>query len=114
VNQEGKADALPRQTQVIKAFGEYIKNGDKSLIETFTKEEIEFALIKKDFEFALIKNNILAEGSTLPLYQAMTRRREELKELEAQKRETTEKYKFTIIAFILGIIATLLSQWLLK
>jgi len=72
---------LPGHIQVINAFLEFIKTGNRSLFEEFPWEDIEFALIKK---------NILADGHDRPLYQAMTRRIEELKQLETQKRTAKE------------------------
>jgi len=100
VNQEYK----PKHIQVIEAFLEYIKNGDKSLIEDFTKEDIEFALIKE---------NILADGHDRPLYQAMTRRIEELKQLEAQKRTAKERWKDRIIGALFALSVGIIL-WVLK
>ncbi len=83
--------ASKRSGEVTNAFDKWVRTGDKSHVEDFTKEEIERALIEysadKGFSF----------------YDAMERRLQELKEAEALSLSRKERWKERIISFLLGI-----------
>ncbi|MCH9006983.1 hypothetical protein IIA29_03080 [candidate division KSB1 bacterium] len=89
---------IPKHVEVINAFAKYVRqNVDKSLIEEFTREEIEDAIAKNP-------------QKDVRLYEAMMRRRDQLNRLEEQKQEN----KKLLIGFISGVVLTLLVQLLAK
>jgi hypothetical protein len=92
-----------RSVEIANAFLKFIETGEKSLIEGFTREEIESAL----FEFHKDK----LQG--LPYYHAMRGRLTELEDLERSQREE-ERWKDRIIGFVSGLILALIIILLRK
>ena len=92
-----------RSVEIANAFLKFIETGEKSLIEGFTREEIESAL----FEFHKDK----LQG--LPYYHAMRGRLVELRDLERSQREE-ERWKDRIIGFVSGLILALIIILLMK
>jgi hypothetical protein len=86
-----------RSVEIANAFLKFIQTGDKSLVESFTSEEIETAL----FEFHSDK----LQG--LPYYQAMRKRIAELRELERHRREE-ERWKDRTLGLLSGLILALI------
>ena len=80
-----------RSYQIADAFSKYLESKDESLIEKFTRDEIEIALLQ------LIKNG------DYPYYAAMQIRREELKKIENNKREKSDSWKARMTIFIAGL-----------
>lgn len=81
-------------------FCKYVSSGDRSLIQDIPEDKLELALLQ------------YAADKRFPHYDAMERRLNELKETRKSKLATTDKWKDRIIAFILGIVATLLCGYL--
>jgi hypothetical protein len=92
-----------RSVEIANAFLKFIETGEKSLIEGFTREEIESAL----FEFHKDK----LQG--LPYYHAMRGRLVELGDLERSQREE-ERWKDRVIGFVSGLILALIIIFLMK
>jgi len=89
--------------EVVNDFIKSLESCDEALIEHYTREQIDLALIKKCSH---------PEDKKRPHVQYMIQRRDELKELKTQKRETKEKWKDRIFGFVSGVVLTLLGQWL--
>jgi len=87
-----------RLIEIAEAFLEFIETGEKSLIENFTREEIELTLSQ-------VHSDKVQE---LPYYGAMKKRVAELREIERYKRETEQKWEDRIIGFISGLIVVLI------
>jgi len=81
-----------RTIEIADAFTKYLELKDLSLIEQFTREEIEIALLQ-----------LIKEGDS-PYYAAMKTRREELKEIEDQRIEKWPRLKYRITVLIVGLI----------
>lgn len=91
---------IPKHVEVVNSFVKYVRqNGDKSLVDKFTREEIEAAIARK-----------IHPQKDARLYEAMIRRRDQLNRAESRKQEN----KKLIIAFISGATLTLLGQLLAK
>jgi hypothetical protein len=86
------APLYKRTIEIADAFAKYLESRDLSLIEQFTREEIEIALLQ-----------LIEEGDS-PYYAAMKIRREELKKIEDQEIEKWEKWKHRITLFVVGVI----------
>jgi hypothetical protein len=93
-----------RTIEIANAFLEFIETGEKSLIERFTREEIELTLVQFDSDRA----------RKLPYYDAMKRRLAELREAQRYERENKERWENRIIGFILGLIVALVILLLRK
>ncbi len=91
-----------KSQQIVNAFTKYVKTGDKSLIEDFTLEEIEIALL----QFSLDKDS--------PPYIGMEKRIDELKEIKSEQKNRIDKWKDRAIGFILGLASGFLLYWLTK
>ena len=89
-----------RSYQIADAFSKYLESKDESLIEKFTRDEIEIALLQ------LIKNG------DYPYYAAMQIRREELKKIENNKREKSDSWKARMTIFIAGLFLALVMLFL--
>jgi hypothetical protein len=87
-----------RLIEVAGAFLEFIETGEKSLIENFTREEIELTLSQVHSD----------EVQELRYYRAMRKRVAELREIERYKRETEQKWEDRMIGFISGLIVALI------
>lgn len=91
---------VPRHIEVVNAFVKYIKqNGDRSLVDGFTSEEIEDAIAKK-----------IDPSKDTRLYEAMMQRINQLNRADKRKRENLK----LLYGFILGVIGTIISTWLIK
>lgn len=91
---------IQKHIEVVNAFAKYVRqNLDKSVIEGFTREEIEDTFAKK-----------IHPQKDIRLYEAMIRRLDQLNRLEEQKREN----KKLLIAFISNVVLTLFAQLLAK
>ncbi len=86
-----------RSVEIANAFLQFIDTGEKSLIEGFTREEIEATL----FDFHSDK----LQG--LPYYQAMRKRIAELKDLESHERQG-ERWRDRITGLLSGLIVGLI------
>lgn len=93
-----------RTIEIANAFLEFIETGEKSLIERFTREEIELTLLQFDSDRA----------RELPYYDAMKRRLAELREVQRYERENKERWENRIIGFISGLIVALVILLLRK
>lgn len=91
-------DLNERSIEIVNAFLEFLETGERSLIEDFTREEIESTLSYYHSD----------EVQDLPYYDAMKRRVAELRDLDRHKREKEEKWKDRIIGFISGLIVALI------
>ena len=80
-----------RSLEIANAFTRYLDSKDDSLLESFTREEIEIALLQ-----------FFKDGG-LPYYAEMQTRREELKEEEHRREAKRRKWKDRIIIFIAGL-----------
>ena len=87
-----------RLIEIAEAFLEFIETGEKSLMENFTREEIELTLSQ-------VHSDTVQE---LPYYGAMKKRVAELREIERYKRETEQKWEDRIIGSISGLIVVLI------
>ena len=67
-----------RLIEIADAFLGFVEKGERSLIENFTRKEIELTLSK-------VHSDKIQE---LPYYRAMKKRVDELREIERYKRET--------------------------
>ena len=94
--------ASKRSEEVTNAFNKSVSTGDKSSAEEFTKEEIERALIEYSAD----------KGSSF--YDAMERRLQELKGAEARSLSRKENWKDRVIAFVLGIVASLVTWFIIQ
>ncbi len=92
-----------RSVEITNAFLTFVETGEKSLIEGFTREDIESAL----FEFHKDK----LQG--LPYYHAMRARLAELEDLQRSQREE-ERWKDRIIGLLSGLILALIVILLRK
>jgi hypothetical protein len=81
-----------RSLEIADAFTRYLDAKEDSLLESFTREEIEIALLQ-----------FFKDGG-LPYYVEMQTRREELKEEEHKRDAKRRKWKDGIIVFIGGLI----------
>jgi len=85
-----------RSLQITGAFIRFLEKDEKSVIERFTRKELEANLSKHETE----------KGH--PIYQAIEKRIAELREIERYKRETEQKWENRIIGFISGLIVALI------
>jgi len=88
-----------RSYQIADAFSKYLESKDESLIEKYSRDEIEIALLQ------LIKNG------DYPYYAAMQIRREELKKTEDNKREKSVNWKDKMTIIIAGLFLALLMHF---
>jgi hypothetical protein len=86
-----------RAIEIADAFLEFIETGERSLIERFTREEIELTL--EQFDSDRVRK--------LPYYDAMKRRLAELREAQRYEWENKERWENRITGFILGLIVAL-------
>ena len=94
------ASLYKKTIEIADAFTKYMESKDLSLIEQFTRDEIEIALLQ------------LIKDQDSPYYMAMQIKREELKEIENHKREKSVKWKERMIGVIAGIILGLILVFL--
>ncbi len=92
----------PRSFQITGAFIRFVETGEESVIEHFSREELEANVSKKRTE----------KGH--PVYEAIKKRIAELKEIERYKRETEEKWENRIIGLISGLAVALIVVLLRK
>jgi hypothetical protein len=81
-----------RTVEIVDAFTRYLESKNMSLIEHFTRDEIEIALLQ-----------LIKDGES-PYYVAMQIRREELKKIDDIKREKWAIWKYRLTIFIVGLI----------
>ncbi len=81
-------------------FDQYVRTGDKSLIEQFKREEIETTVIQ------------YSGDKDMPFYEAMIRRVDEIKEIEDKTKSNKEKWKDRAIGSGITIAVGLLLYWL--
>ena len=86
--------------EIADAFTKYLETSDASLIEPFTRNEIEIALLQ------------LLKDQDSPYYMAMQIKREELKKIENHKRVKSVNWKNGIIVVITGIMTGLILVFL--
>lgn len=91
-----------RASEIGNAFIKFTKTGDKSLIEGFTREEIESALAQYHLDKGWAH------------YDAMERRIRELREEEVYLRDRKDILKDRLIGFVLGIIATIAAAYVIS
>lgn len=91
-----------KSLQITGAFIRFIQTGEESLIEDFTREELEANLSKHQAE----------KGH--PVYEAIEKRVAELRERERYKREREQKWDDRTIGFISGLIVALIIVLLRK
>ncbi len=89
-----------RSQEVANAFNRYVSKSDKSLVEKFTKDEIEMALIE------------CSADKGFSHYEAMERRLQTLKEVEAKSLSRKERWKERFIGSVLAILVGLII-WLI-
>jgi len=83
---------------IVAKFKRYIQTGNKPIIEKFSREQIESAILQ------------FAQDSHKEFYHAMQLRVIELKEIENRKRNFGEKWKDRAIGAVLTIIIGLLIK----
>jgi len=92
-----------RSLQIASAFARFVKTGEESLIENFSREEIEKTLLRHHTE----------KGH--PIYEAMEKKVAQLKETERYKIKAAEqKWENRIVGFISGLTAALIVVLLRK
>ena len=91
-----------RSLQITGAFIRFIQTGEESLIEHFTREELEANLSKHRAE----------KGH--PVYEAIEKRIAELRERERYQRETEQKWADRTIGFIAGLALAIIIIFLKK
>ena len=91
-----------RLKQIYDAFDLYAQTHDRSLIGSFSREDIEIALAECSRD----------RGS--PAYVAMEQRRKELGEEERLLRRYRGKWWYKARYFILGVIAVMIGFYLTK
>lgn len=89
------------------SFDQYLKGGQKGLIDRYSRQELEFVLLH---EIKLIQKN----NNLIPRYMAINKRINELKDAETQRRTTKEKWLDRIIGFVLGVASGYLLHLLAK
>ena len=87
-----------KSQQIHSAFVKYVETGDKSLIENFTRDEI---------EFTILQSSHLSKG--WGYYEAMEKRVADLKEEERSKRNTRERWKDRLIGFAFAVVLTIIG-----
>ena len=99
--------ASKRSQEVANAFDKDVREGNRSLIESFSDQEIERTLI----EYSADKG--------MSFYDAMERRLTQLKEIQAQERETVrdksnlrQRKVDRLVGFASGILLLLIGQWM--
>ena len=93
--------SLDKKTiEIADAFTNYMESKDLSLIEQFTRDEIEIALLQ------------LMKDQNSPYYIAMQIKREELKEIEERGISERGKWKNRITAIVIGLISGFLLLFL--
>jgi len=95
LEKEDRMGVDERLIEIADAFLKFIETGEKSLIENFTREEIELTLSQV--------NSDKVQG--LPYYRAMKKR---VAELKRYKRETERKWEDRMIGFISGLVVALI------
>ena len=95
---------LDESNQVSNAFHRYAETGDQDLISSFSRKQIELAIIQ-------FTNNV---DRNAPFYHAMEKRVAELKEQEERKRKRVDVWKDRAIGIVIGIIIVLLGNALWK
>jgi hypothetical protein len=91
-----------RSLQITGSFIRFLETGEESLIEHFTREELEANLLKHQAE----------KGH--PVYEVIEKRVAELRERERYKREKEQKWADRTIGFISGLIVALIIILLRK
>lgn len=92
-----------RSLQIASAFAKSLKTGEESLIENFSREEIEKTLLQHHTE----------KGH--PIYEAMEKRVAQLKETQRYRiRAAEQKWENRIIGFISGLAVALIMVLLRK
>lgn len=92
--------AEKRLADVRNAFDRYVMNGDTSLIESFSKADIEFAILR---DSAIVGQY----ESLVPRYKAMEKRVEEIRGKESGERQAKEKWLDRFYSFVIGIVSVL-------
>jgi hypothetical protein len=104
LKKEDRMGVDERLIEIADAFLKFIETGEKSLIESFTREEIELTLSQVNSD----------KVQELPYYRAMKKRVAELREIERYKKETEQKWEARIIGFISGLVVALIIVVLRK
>jgi len=86
-----------QSNKVWSAFSNYAKTGNKSLLASFSRDQIDLAIAQ--FTNSVDRNN--------PAYKAMEMRVAELRAQEEQKRTKSEVWKDRCIGFFFAIAAGL-------
>ena len=90
------ASSAKKTFEIADAFTRYLESKDESLINDFSREEIEIALLQ-----------LINDGES-PHYLAMQMRREELKEEEERESHKPAKWKNRMRAIVIGVISGLI------
>ena len=93
-----------RSVEVVAAFQQYVKTGNKCFVKTFTANEIELALLQH--------SNVLAKD--LPYFKAMEVRREELNQEENERAQCIKVWKERVVGIVIGVVVTLIANFLWK
>ena len=91
----------PKSEKIATSFATFTRTGDKTLIQEFSLDEIEFALL----QYYRDKGN--------RHYIAMEKRIEELKDLEKLKLIKREKWKERVVGIVIGILGTVVGGLIL-
>ena len=90
-----------RSNEIYTSYYLYVK-GDKKQAGDFLLEELKFALIE------------YSQETGKPAYKAIELKAAELEKKAREKRACQEKWLFALVAFVSGIVATILAQLLLR
>lgn len=89
-----------RSVEIVNKFCEYIKIGNKTLIEPYSLEELKRA----KYEYSV--------DSYREFYKAIEDRLKELEKISDESKKRKEKWADRIVTFILGVVAGLLIAYL--
>jgi len=87
-----------KSQEVHNAFTKYVETGDKSLINNFTRDEIELTILQCSHH---------SKGWNY--YEAMEKRVAELNEKEKDKRNARDKWIDRLIGFTFAVILTIIG-----
>lgn len=91
-----------RSMQIANNFVKYIKDGDKSLIEQYTLEELK----RTKYEYS--------RDSNREFYKAIEDRIVEFEEAKKKKENKKDKWFDRAVGFAIGVVSALLVAWLLR
>ncbi len=98
-----------RSQEVTNAFQRFVKGGDKSLIESFSIQEVEKALaeyaLDKEFPFYITMGQRLEK-----LKEIKNRRHQEIRDRENRKNNLRRRVADHLGGFALGILLLLISH----